>query len=59
MSKKTYSKPPLAFADQLQKLKDRGLEVTDEPREIAYLQKISYHRLLITICQYRSSPTLK
>ena len=54
MSKKSYTKPPLAFADQLQKLKNRGLEVADEPRAISYLQQISYYRLSAYFLPYQS-----
>lgn len=54
MSKKTYTKPPLAFADQLQKLKDRGLAVADEQRAVSYLQQISYYRLSAYFLPYQS-----
>lgn len=54
MPKKSYNKPPLTFAEQLQKLKDRGLEVADEPRAISYLQQISYYRLSAYFLPYQS-----
>ena len=46
MTKKSYNKPPLAFVDQLQKLKNRGLEILDDQRSISYLQQKSYYRLV-------------
>ncbi|MEZ0453801.1 hypothetical protein ABTW24_19580 [Sphingobacterium thalpophilum] len=54
MPKKSYNKPPLRFADQLEKLKRRGLEVPDESRAIAYLQQISYYRLSAYFLPYQS-----
>ncbi|SZD73612.1 Abortive infection bacteriophage resistance protein [Candidatus Ornithobacterium hominis] len=54
MSKKTYTKPPLTFADQLQKLKDRGLAVANEQRAVSYLQQISYYRLSAYFLPYQS-----
>lgn len=38
----------------MQKLKDRGLEVADEPRAISYLQQISYYRLSAYFLPYQS-----
>ncbi|WP_043539033.1 Abi family protein [Salinarimonas rosea] len=40
-----YTKPYLAVDDQLQKLKARGLAVSDDGRATAYLQRIGYYRL--------------
>jgi abortive infection bacteriophage resistance protein len=40
-----YSKPYLTVDQQLEKLKSRGLIVTDEDRAKAYLSRIGYYRL--------------
>jgi abortive infection bacteriophage resistance protein len=45
MAKQPYSKPPLPVHDQISLLKNRGLQMTDEPRAVRYLQNISYYRL--------------
>lgn len=44
----------MTFAEQLQKLKDRGLIVLDESRTISYLQQISYYRLSAYFLPYQS-----
>jgi abortive infection bacteriophage resistance protein len=41
----TYNKPFLSFAQQLQVLKDRGLEVTDDAAALSCLERIGYYRL--------------
>lgn len=41
----TYNKPPLTFQQQVELLKSRGLEITDEQRAIRHLSHISYYRL--------------
>ncbi len=41
----TYNKPPLTFQQQVELLKSRGLEITDEQRAIRHLTNISYYRL--------------
>lgn len=41
----SYQKPFLALPDQLERLKQRGLSVTDDARAIAYLERIGYYRL--------------
>lgn len=41
----TYNKPPLTFQQQVELLKSRGLEITDEERVIRHLSHISYYRL--------------
>ena len=40
-----YNRPLMSFADQLQQLVDRGLEVTDSASAISYLDRIGYYRL--------------
>lgn len=40
-----YTKPPVSFSDQIQKLKDRGLIIPDEAAALRYLSNISYYRL--------------
>lgn len=41
----TYQKPYLTFEQQLDLLKSRGLEVTDNRKAISYLSRIGYYRL--------------
>jgi len=45
MHKVPYNKPALSYADQLEKLKQRGLIVKDEPFFLDLLEKKSYFRL--------------
>jgi abortive infection bacteriophage resistance protein len=45
MSKVPYNKLPLTYAQQLQQLKDRGLNVADDSKAIHLLENISYYRL--------------
>lgn len=45
MSKRTYSKPPLTYQEQVDLWIRRGLKVPDENRAISYLNHISYYRL--------------
>ncbi|EDY87047.1 Abi family protein [gamma proteobacterium HTCC5015] len=40
-----YEKPWLSYREQLDKLKNRGLAVTDEPKALEYLERIGYYRL--------------
>lgn len=40
-----YWKPWLSYDDQLELLVSRGLEVTDRPKALEYLQRIGYYRL--------------
>lgn len=44
-TRQAFTKGPIEFTAQLQKLKDRGLLVPDEPRALRYLANISYYRL--------------
>jgi len=41
----TYNKPHLSFQQQLDLLKARGLEVTDDAAALGYLTRIGYYRL--------------
>jgi abortive infection bacteriophage resistance protein len=40
-----YSKPPISFQQQVNKLKTRGLQFNNEPNAILHLSNISYYRL--------------
>lgn len=40
-----YKKPPISFQDQIQKLKLRGLIISDEKAAIEFLSSVSYYRL--------------
>jgi abortive infection bacteriophage resistance protein len=53
MSKTTYHKPPISFADQLQQLVDRNLTVNDSAKAIEYLSQISYYRLSAYFLPYQ------
>ncbi len=44
-SKSEYRKKPLSLAEQVEKLKSRGLIIDNENRARAYLSNISYYRL--------------
>lgn len=41
----TYTKPYLTFQKQLELLKSRGMEVTNEDVALAYLRRLGYYRL--------------
>jgi abortive infection bacteriophage resistance protein len=45
MCKIPYAKPHLPVPAQLELLKLRGMQVTDEPRALQYLERIGYYRL--------------
>lgn len=45
MSKRSYTKPPLIYVDQLELLKSRGLIVTNDLKALHLLQQLSYYRL--------------
>ena len=45
MNKPAYNKPPLSYQEQLDKLKERGLQIPDEAKALHLLEKISYYRL--------------
>ena len=40
-----YTKPALTFEQQIELLRNRGLQITDEARAIRHLSNISYYRL--------------
>lgn len=40
-----YTKPPISIADQINRLKSRGLVINDEAKATSYLSNISYYRL--------------
>ena len=40
-----YDKPALTFEEQLELLRQRGLEVADPERAIRWLRHVSYYRL--------------
>lgn len=40
-----YSKPWISYSEQLAKLKERGLIVTDDNKALSYLERIGYYRL--------------
>lgn len=40
-----YNKLPLSISKQIQRLKDRGLNIYDERKAISYISNISYYRL--------------
>ncbi len=40
-----YSKPWLGYEEQLSRLKDRGLKVTDDTKALEYLKRIGYYRI--------------
>jgi abortive infection bacteriophage resistance protein len=45
MTKQQYKKPALAIPDQINLLKNRGLQIPDEAKAQRYLLNISYYRL--------------
>ena len=53
MVKKKYNKTPLTFNKQLELLKSRGLEITDEKKALEYLKEISYYRLSAYFLPYQ------
>lgn len=55
MSKKTYTKPPLLFENQLELLKSRNLTVEDDSKALTYLQQISYYRLSAYFLPYQKT----
>ncbi len=40
-----YSKPWISHQEQLDRLKQRGLAVTDDKKALSYLKRIGYYRL--------------
>lgn len=51
---KNYNKPPLSFQEQLDKLKERGLIISDEEYALKKLSQISYFRLSAYFLPYQS-----
>lgn len=45
MSKVPYNKLALTYTEQLQRLKDRGLNIENEPKVLHLLEVVSYYRL--------------
>lgn len=45
MNKVPYNKPALTYAEQLQRLKDRGLTIENDDKALHLLEVISYYRL--------------
>ena len=45
LPKKQYSKPPLDFEEQVERLKASGMSFDDEPTAIRFLSRVSYFRL--------------
>jgi len=45
MSKVSYTKPALTYAEQIQQLIARGLAIPDENKATHLLEMISYYRL--------------
>ena len=41
----TYTKPALSFEKQIELLKNRGLNISDEERAKRHLANVSYYRL--------------
>ena len=41
----SYQKPWLTYEEQLEKLKQRGMIITDEAAAVNYLERIGYYRL--------------
>lgn len=55
MSKTTYTKTPLTYADQLALLKSRGLTVNNDDKALSYLAEISYYRLSAYFLPYQQT----
>jgi len=53
MSKKEYVKVPLTYEQQLELLKSRGLEISDNTLALKYLNEISYYRLSAYFLPYQ------
>ena len=49
-------KKPLSFADQLQKLKDHGVAISDEVEAVRILKTVNYYRLTGYALQFRKDP---
>lgn len=51
----TYNKPHKSYEEQIELLKERGLEIKDEQRAIKHLSNISYYRLSAYMLPYKKS----
>jgi hypothetical protein len=54
----SYNKPYLNFTQQLQLLKSRGLEVTNDAAAMACLGRIGYYRLSAYWYSFRKTPLM-
>lgn len=54
MNKRTYTKPPKSFEEQLQQLKDRNLTIEDDVKALSILANISYYRLSAYFLPYQT-----
>lgn len=54
MNKRTYTKPPKSFEEQLQQLKDRNLTIEDDAKALSILANISYYRLSAYFLTYQT-----
>src|SRR5690554_2071088 len=52
-----YNKPPVSVADQIAKLKNRGLHIADDALATRYLYNISYYRLRAYTYPYQDNAT--
>lgn len=48
-----YTKPHLTFSEQIQKLKDRGLDIQDDLAAEQALKRIGYYRLTAYLYTFR------
>lgn len=55
MTKRSYTKPPLDFSDQLELLESRGLVVDDRAAAIAFLEYANYYRFSAYCLPYESA----
>lgn len=49
-------KKPLSFTDQLQKLKEHGVVISDEEEAVRILKTVNYYRLTGYALQFRKDP---
>src|SRR5690242_9811884 len=49
----TYSKPYLSLPQQLALLESRGMQISDKPKALSYLERIGYYRLSAYWYPYR------
>lgn len=53
MPRKIFNKTPTTYEQQIKLLKDRGLNIPDEPKALRYFQQISYYRLSAYFLPYQ------